>query len=169
MRANCLRLIATGLLLTISAFAQQKVTRYTPIAKSQVPSEVIKAFKTAYPRASVRVYAKVEVDGTPFYKLETVDGDTHRKISYTPDGSVAKLEERITVNELPAGALLATEGKYPKAKITSAQRVTQGEQISYELSVKKGGKAFELEFDAGGKLTSALEVKIKIVTNRRNG
>lgn len=164
MRANCLRLIATGLLLTISTFAQQKFTRYTPIAKSQVPSEVIKAFKTAYPRASVRVYAKVEIDGTPFYKLETVDGDTHRKISYTPDGSVAKLEERITANELPTGALQATEDKYPKAKITSAQRVTEGEQISYEVNVKKGGTAFKLEFDAGGKLTSAREVKIKLVT-----
>jgi hypothetical protein len=164
MRASCLRLIATGLLLTISAFAQQKVTRYTPIAKSQVPSEVIKAFKTAYPRASVRGYAKVEIDGTPFYKVETVDGDTHRKISYTPDGSVAKLEERITVSELPAEALQVTEGKYPEAKITSARRVTQGEKISYEVSVKKSGKAFELEFDAGGKLTSEREVKIKIVT-----
>lgn len=165
MKARCLRLIATGLLLTSPAFAQQKVTRYTPIAKSQVPNEVLKAFKTAYPRASVRAYAKVEVDGTPFYKLETVDGDTHRKISYTPDGRVAKLEERITVNELPAGALQATEGKYPEAKITSARRVTEGEQITYEVSVKKGGKEFALEFDAGGKLTSAREVKIKIVTH----
>ena len=164
MKANCLRLIATGLLLTISTFAQPKFTRYTPIAKSQVPNEVIKAFKTAYPRASLRVYAKVEVDGTPFYKLETVDGDTHRKISYTPDGTVAKLEERITANELPTGALQATEDKYPKAKITSAQRVTEGEQISYEVGVKKGGTAFKLEFDAGGKLTSAREVKIKLVT-----
>ena len=162
--SSCLRLIATGLLLTISAFAQQ-VTRYTPIAKSQVPSEIIKAFKTAYPRASVRVYAKVAIDGTPFYKLETVDGDTHRKISYTPDGAVAKLEERITANELPSGALQATEGKYPKGKITSAQRVIEGEQITYEVGVKEGGKAFKLEFDAGGKLTSAHEVKIKVVTN----
>ena len=164
MRVNCLRLIATGLLITISAFAQQKVTRYTPIAKSQVPSEVIKAFKAAYPRASVRVYVKVEIDGTPFYKLETVDGDTHRKISYTPDGSVAKIEERITANDLPTGALQATEDKYPKAKITSAQRVTQAEQISYEVSLKTGGKAFALKFDADGKLTAASEVKIKIAT-----
>ena len=164
MKASYLRLIFTGLLLTTSAFAQQ-VTRYIPITKSQVPSEVIKAFKTAYPRASVRGYTKVEIDGTPFYKLETVDGDIHRKISYTPDGSVAKMEERITVNELPEEALQATEGKYPQAKITSARRVTQGEQISYEVSVKKSGKAFELKFDAGGKLISALEVKIKVVTN----
>src|SRR5688500_18006261 len=115
MRAHCLRLIATGLLLNFAAFAQHKVTRYTPIAKSHVPSEVIKAFKTAYPRASVRGYAKVEIDGTPFYKLETIDGDTHRKISYTPDGSVAKLEDRNTVYELLAVALQATEVKYPKA------------------------------------------------------
>ena len=159
------RLIAIGLLLTMSVFAQQKVTRYTPIAKSQVPSEVIKAFKAAYPRASVRGYAKVEVDGKPFYKLETIDGEMHRNISYAPDGSVAKMEERITANELPAGAQQAIEGKYPKAKITTAEKVTQGEQISFEVSVKKGGKVFDLKFDADGKLISAHEVKIKVVAN----
>lgn len=161
---STVRLIAIGLVLTISAFAQQKFARYTPIAKSQVLSEVIKAFKTAYPQASARGYTKVEIDGTPFYRVDTVDGDTHRKISYTPDGRVAKLEERIALNELPAGALRTTEEKYPKAKITSARRITQGEQISYEVSVKKERKAFELQFDDGGKLTSAREVKIKIAT-----
>lgn len=162
MKASSVSLIAAVLLMAGFSFAQT-FTKETPISKYQVPDVVLKAFKSAYPKASARGYTKVEVNGMPFYRIESVDGPTHRKISYSPDGSVAKTEERIAAADLPVDAQQAIQEKYPKAEVTTAERVTQGDQVGYKVSVRKGGKLFDLEFDAKGKLTAAREVKFNIV------
>lgn len=162
MKAASVRLIAAVLLMAGAGFAQT-FTKETPIGKSQVPDVVLRAFNSTYPQARARGYTRVEVNGTPFYKIESVDGPTHRNISYNADGGVAKAEERIVAADLPADAQQAIQEKYPKARVTSAERVTQGDQVGYEVSVRKDGKFFDLEFDAKGKLTAAHEVKINIV------
>jgi hypothetical protein len=162
MRATSVRLIAAVLLMAGGSFAQT-FTKGTPISKHEVPDVVLKAFKSAYPKASARGYTKVEVDGMTFYKIESVDGATHRKISFSPDGGVTKTEERIVVADLPLEAQQAIQEKYPKAELTTAERVTQGDQVGYKVSVRKGGKLFDLEFDAKGTLAAAREVKINIV------
>lgn len=163
MKATSVRLIAAVLLMAGAGFAQT-FTKETKISDYDVPDVVLKAFKSAYPKARARGYAKVEVDGMPFYKIESVDGATHRDISYSPDGSVTKTEERIVAADLPVDAQQAIQEKYPKAEVTTAERVIQGDQVGYKASVRKGEKLFHLEFDAKGKLTAAHEVKINILT-----
>lgn len=161
MKAKLTRTIVAVLVMTAATIAQT-FTRETPIYQGDVPVAVREAFKSAYPHASARRYTKVEVNGAPFYRIESVDAATHRKILYEPDGTVSKIEERIAVAGLPAGAQQVIREKYPKAKISSVEQVTAAGQVAYEVSVKQGGKLFDLEFDAEGKLTAAREVKINI-------
>jgi len=154
--------IAAVLLMSAATFAQT-FTRETLIYQSSVPVAVREAFRSDYPQASARRYMKVEVDGVPFYRVESVDGSTHRKILYHPDGKVSNIKERIVATDLPTAAQKVISDEYEKAKITSAEKVTEAGQVTYQVSVKQGGKMFDLQFDAEGGLTAAREVKIKIV------
>ena len=162
MRVKLIFLMSVTLLMTLAVSAQT-VTLERPVGKTDVPSPVLKAFKSAYPQASARSYMKVEVNGLTFYRIESLEKNLHRNATYNPDGSVAKLEERIAANELPAVAQQAIQEKYPKAKVARAEKVTQGDRIEYKADVRKGGKSFDLFFDADGKLISAREVKVNIV------
>ena len=162
MRVKLIFLLSVTLLMTLAVSAQT-VTLERPVGKTDVPSPVLKAFKSAYPQASARSYMKVEVNGLTFYRIESLEKNLHRNATYNPDGSVAKLEERIAANELPAVAQQAIQEKYPKAKVARAEKVTQGDRIEYKADVRKGGKSFDLFFDADGKLISAREVKVNIV------
>ena len=162
MRVKLIFLMSVTLLMTLAVSAQT-VTLERPVGKTDVPSPVLKAFKSAYPQASARSYMKVEVNGLTFYRIESLEKNLHRNATYNPDGSVAKLEERIAANELPAVAQQAIQEKYPKAKVARAEKVTQGDRIEYKADVRKGGKSFDLFFDADGKLISAREVKVDIV------
>ena len=165
MKANLTGAIAVVLLMSAATFAQT-FTRYTPIHnQSNVPVAVRQAFKSAYPQASARGYEKVEVNGFPFYRIESVDASTHRKILYYPDGKVSKIEERILATDLPTGAQKVISEEYSKAKITSAERVIEAGQVTYQVSVKQGGKMFDLQFEALGELSAAREVKMKIVAH----
>ena len=162
MKANLTGAIAVVLLMSAATFAQT-FTRYTPIHnQSNVPVAVRQAFKSAYPQASARGYEKVEVNGFPFYRIESVDASTHRKILYYPDGKVSKIEESIVATDLPTAAQKVISDEYEKAQITSAEKVTAAGQVNYQVSVKKGGKSFDLQFDAEGNLTAAREVKMNI-------
>jgi len=165
MKTNLTGAIAVVLLMSAATFAQT-FTRYTPIHnQSNVPVAVRQAFKSAYPQASEPGYEKVEVNGFTFYRIESVDASTHRKILYYPDGKVSKIEESIVATDLPPAAQKVISDEYEKAKITSAEKVTAAGQVNYQVSVKKGGKSFDLQFDAEGNLTAAREVKMNIVVH----
>jgi hypothetical protein len=165
MKAKLAGAFAAVLLMTAATFSQT-VTRETPIYESDVPVVVREVFKFAYPRASADSYTKVEVDGVPFYRVESVEASTHRKILYDQNGTVSKIAERIVVADLPASAQQVIPEKYPKSKISSAERITRAGQVTYEVNLKQDEKMFNLHFDAEGKLTAAREVKIDIVVTR---
>jgi hypothetical protein len=164
-KANLTGAIAALLLMTAATFAQT-FTRETPIYQSDVPVAVREAFKSAYPQASADSYTRVEVNGEPFYRVESVEASTHLNILYDQNGTVSRIAERIVVADLPASAQQVIPEKYPKSKISSAERVTEAGQITYEVKLKQDAKMFNLQFDAEGKLTAARELKIDIVVTR---
>ena len=141
-------LIAIGLLLvSLSASAQE-----SKIREKDVPQVVIAAFKSAYPNATVRGYAKEKEKGKLFYEIESKDGATIRDLLYNPDGTVAEIEETISVTDLPAEAQQLIKSKYPKAVVTRAEKVTEGDKIKYDVSARSGKRRISLSFDADGKL-----------------
>jgi putative PepSY-like beta-lactamase-inhibitor len=143
-----LALIAIGLLLaSISAFAQE-----SKISEKDVPPAVIAAFKSAYPNATVRGYAKEKEKGKLFYEIESKDGATMRDLLYHPDGTVAEIEETIAATDLPAEAQRLIKSRYPRGVVSRAEKVTEGTTIKYEVSIRNGKRRTGLAFDADGKL-----------------
>ena len=144
-------LIAIGLLLTsVCASAQE-----SKIKEKDVPQAVIAAFKSAYPNATVRGYAKEKENGKLFYEIESKDGTTMRDLLYNPDGSIAEIEETVAAADLPAAARQAIQAKYPKAVVSRAEKTTQGNKIEYEVSARRGKQRINLSFDADGKLLTS--------------
>src|SRR5712691_4756306 len=121
--------VAALSLLGISAFGQEK-----KITAKQVPGPVLTAFKTAYPTAKVRGYALEKENGKTFYEIESIDGARHRDILYNADGSISEIEEGIAATDLPAEAQQTLKQKYPKAVVTTAEKVTIGDKVAYEVS-----------------------------------
>ena len=166
MKVKLVLLIAVTLLMT-HAISAQTFTRETPIWQDDIPEPVLQTFKSAYPKANPRSYTKVEVNGVPlFYRIEIAEKALHRNVTYNLDGSVAKLEERIATDELPAAAQQVIKEKHPNGSAERAEKVTRGGQIEYQAAVKSGDKSFSLVFDADGKLISSQEVKVTIVLHR---
>ena len=143
-----LTLMAVGLLLaSFPAFAQE-----SKIKEKDVPQAVLAAFKSAYPNATIRGLAKEKEKGKLFYEIESKDGATMRDLLYNPDGTVAEIEETVAATELPAEAQQIIKSKYPKGVVSRAEKVTKGNTIKYEVSIRNGKKRTGLAFDADGKL-----------------
>lgn len=134
-------------LSSVAAFSQE-----SKIREKEVPQAVLTAFKTAYPNATVRGYAKEKENGKLFYEIESKDGATMRDVLYNPDGTVAEIEETVAVSDLPAAAQQLIQTKYPRAVVTKAEKSTQGDKVQYEVSARRGRQRISLVFDADGKL-----------------
>jgi hypothetical protein len=140
--------IAIGILtVSICASAQESKLR-----EKDVPQAVIAAFKSAYPNATIRGYAKEKENGKLFYEIESTDGATMRDVLYHPDGAVAEIEETVAANELPGEAQTVIQQKYPGAVVSKAEKTTQGDKVEYEVSARRGKQRISLVFDGNGKL-----------------
>lgn len=139
--------IAVVSLAGLSASAQE-----TKIAKKAVPSAVINAFKSAYPTATIKGYAREQENGKTFYEIESSEGETGRDVLYNPDGTVAEIEETVKASALPSAAQEVIRSKYAGAVVTKAEKTMQGERVRYEVIVRQGKKRIVLEFDAAGNL-----------------
>lgn len=136
-------------LLAISAVAQEK-----KITAKDVPAAVMSAFKTAYPNATIRGYAREKENGKTFYEIESREGTVSRDVLYNPDGTVAEIEESLAATDLPAEVQQSMKEKFPKAAITKAEKTSAGDKVSYEVVARQGKKRFTIEFDASGKVLS---------------
>lgn len=144
-------LIAIALLLSsLVVSAQERKVR-----EKEVPQAVVAAFKAAYPNASIRGYAKERENGKLFYEIESKDGDTVRDLLYNPDGTVAEVEETVTVTDLPIETQQLLQSKYPKAVVTKAEKTTQSDKVEYEVIARRGKQRISLVFDADGKLVKS--------------
>ena len=147
------RIALAAFVLSVASFSVP--AQESKLTAKQVPAAVIKAFKAAYPTATIKGYAKEKENGKVFYEIESTDGAIGRDILYNPDGTVAEIEETVTPSDLPAGALDALKAKYPGAVVVKAERTTQknaqGDKIGYEVIAKQGKKRVTMEFDGDGK------------------
>jgi hypothetical protein len=122
------------------------------VQKKDVPEPVLAAFAKAYPKATIKGYAKEMEKGQTMYEVESVEGKTHRDVSFAPDGKLLVVEESMELKDVPAAVQQALEKKYPKAKVNLVEKVTEGTSIGYEFKVTTAeGKKAEVKFDARGK------------------
>jgi len=124
----------------------------TPIAKKDVPAPVIAAFAKAYPKATIKGYAKELEKGQTAYEVESMEGKIHRDVLFAPDGKLLIVEESIDMQDVPEAVRLALDSKFPKAKVQLAEKVTEGTSVAYEFKATTAeGKKVEVKFDAKGK------------------
>jgi uncharacterized membrane protein YkoI len=134
-------------LLAVSVVAQEK-----KITARDVPAAVMSAFRTAYPNATIRGYAREKENGKVFYEIESREGTTTRDVLFNPDGTVAEVEESVAASDLPAEVQQAFKEKYPKAVITRAKKTTAGDKVSYEIVARQGKRKVTLEVDSSGRV-----------------
>ncbi len=128
------------------AFAQAE----KKIAKKDVPASIIAAFAQAYPKAIVKTYIKEQKDGKTVYELESKDGSLSRDVIYAADGTVLEVEEAMDVKALPEAVAKAVLAQYPKAALKTAEKITKGAIIEYEVGFKSGKSTMEMVLDANG-------------------
>jgi hypothetical protein len=134
------------------AAAEEKEEGEAKVEKKDVPAPVLTAFAKAYPKATVKGYAKESEKGQTMYEVESMEGKTHRDVSYAPDGKLLVVEESMDVKDVPAAVQQALEKKFPKAKVNLVEKVTENNSIGYEFKVTTAaGKKAEVKFDTMGK------------------
>jgi len=123
-----------------------------PLAKKDLPASVLAAFQKAYPSAKLKACSSETKEGKTCYELESLDGKIGRDLIYAADGSVLEVEEGIEIAGLPEPVKKAIADKYPKAVVKKAEKLTKGNEVSYEVVVKNGKKKLELTFDGQSRL-----------------
>ena len=69
-----------------------------------------------------------------------------------PDGTIEAIEKKIEVAALPKAVTDALKAKYPAGKMTMAEEITKGKDVTYEVVVTEGKKAAEVVLDSKGKI-----------------
>lgn len=154
MKMTCALVRLSPALLAISLFGILAFGQEKRITAQQVPAAVITAFKTAYPKATIRGYAQEKEADQVLYEVESIEGATRRDVLYHADGTVAEIEESVPASDLPVAAQEAIKQKYPRAVIMLAEKTTAGDKVGYEVSVRNGKQRIVMEFDASGQVKS---------------
>jgi hypothetical protein len=141
--------------LAISVLGLSAAAQEQKITAKDVPAAVTTAFKTAYPNARIRGYARERENGKLHYEIESLDGTKARDLLYNPDGTLAETEETIAAGDLPSDAQQALHKQYPRAVISKAERTTAGEKVTYEVAARQGKRRISMEFDSSGKVLSS--------------
>jgi len=140
----------TFAVLIVSALVQAEV-----IKKEAVPPAVIASFEKSYPAATIKSYEREERGGETCYEIESIEGTIERDIIYNAGGGVLEIEESLAINQIPERVRKSVEKNHSQGKIVSAEKVTQGATITYELIVQSAGKKIEMEIDPDGGIISS--------------
>lgn len=141
------------MLIAVVSICSVLSAQETEISRRDVPPPILAAFDKAYPRAKVLEWEKEIHNGKVYYEAETVDGKIPRNVLYSPDGTVAQIEEKIAVSEIPPAVAQAVKKNYSNSTIRSAHKVTQGDMVEYALGLR-GGNPKEVVIRADGTIAS---------------
>jgi hypothetical protein len=145
---------AIGMALALAAFlfttgltAQEK-----KIKIKELPRAVSSAFKKEYPKAKI-TSASTEVEkGTTYYEIESTDGKTKRNLLLTADGTITEIEESIPMSALPPEVSGSFEKEFPNVKLDRAEKVTEGQAVTFEFHFNLGKVKKEVVIDPSGKI-----------------
>lgn len=121
----------------LAAMPQTKASTQTKApAKTKLPAAVDAAFKKAYPNATIKNVSHETEDGQEQYEIESTNNGRTLDVNYKPDGSLLVVEEGVTAAEVPAAVTAAIAKRYPKATVTTRERVTENTKTYYEIGLK---------------------------------
>jgi len=132
--ATCFPLFLAAAVLSCTVSAQE-----TEIKRKDVPPVVLAAFDNAYSSVKVLEWEKEIHGGKLYYEAETVDGKVSRNVLYSPDGTLAQIAEKVSLQELPAAVTESVKRQYTNASIRAAFRISHANLVEYGLSLSGGG------------------------------
>ena len=150
---NMNRYLSTGMALAfclVTAVSAQEA-KEQKLKLKDVPAPVVAAAAKAYPSARIREWTKETEAGKTQYEASMVDGATKRDVLFAPNGTVMAVEEVIPIAELPPAVQNTIKAKYPQGVIHSAEKITGGKEVQYEVGLKKAAKK-EVVLTADGKV-----------------
>ncbi len=138
--------LALSLCLATSVTAQEH-----NVKPKDVPAVVVAAAVKAFPSAKIVEWAKETEGGKTLFEASMTEGPKKRDVLLTPDGKIDAVEEIIAMSEVPTAVQNALKTKYPKAIVQTAERITRGSEVQYELALKNAPKK-EVVYTPDGKL-----------------
>ena len=124
------------------------------VARSGVPTPILKAFNQQFPKASDIEW---EMTGN-IYKVEFEIGwKTDHEVWYDQTGKVVKHQEEIPVDQLPKNVQNMIKADYSKHSINDLEKITENGKVTYKMELNSLlHQDWTIVTDADGKVISKL-------------
>lgn len=120
-------------------------------APSGCPAAVTAAVTKTFPKATIGACKAEHEHGKDLFEVKLTKSSGEKvEVDVAPDGTVLQVEEKITVDALPAAVKKAFAARYPKAKAMGAEKQTAGKDVRYEIAFSVDNGRKEATFTADG-------------------
>jgi hypothetical protein len=120
-----------GLILTLPSVASAQA----PAGQtSSLPPAVLKAFKQAYPSATISTTTRQRNGERDLVHIDSLDNGRRRVVIYDSAGTVIELSEQVSEKELP-GPVAAAMHSHPRATYGGGMKVTRNGSVEYHLTL----------------------------------
>ncbi|MBV9675477.1 MAG: PepSY-like domain-containing protein [Acidobacteriaceae bacterium] len=116
----------------------------TKLDFSSLPPAVQKTAKQQSEGAMVRGYSKEVEHGKTYYEVELSSGGKDRDVLIDATGSVVEVEQEVEFDALPDAVKAELSQRAAGGKITKVEKVSKGDNVSYEAVVSRDGKKKEI-------------------------
>jgi hypothetical protein len=157
------RAAGAALALFVLAAAARGDEEKVPLDK--VPKPVLDAAKKRFPKAEIKGASKETDKDKTVYEVTFKQDGKNIDVTITPDGTITLIEQEVAFKDLPKPVADTFEKKYPGAKYSIIESVTEvkggTETLAYYEAhlTTKDGKAMEAEVFPDGKLKGEAEDK----------
>lgn len=146
-RNQVVTFVVVGFVLAGSALAQEK-----KIKRSQLPAAVEKAVVAQTQGATIKGLSTEKEDGKTMYEVSMTVNGHNKNVSINVDGSVAEVEEQVTMDSLSPEVKAGLLAKAGKGKITEVETLTKNDKlVAYEAQVNTNGKKSEVQVGPDGR------------------
>lgn len=129
------------------------------VTLDQVPQKVKDTLAEYAKPAEVKSIEKSVDDGQNVYEFDIEQGSRSYELSVTTQGKFWGTEEDMELSAMPADAQKALQTQAGGAKLTETEKlVDEDKKVTYQAGYEKGGKKFEVEVEANGKLVNSEDV-----------
>jgi uncharacterized membrane protein YkoI len=146
LRGTTIALAASALLLGVASAQEKKIKR------SDLPPAVEKTVAEVSKGASIKGFSAENEKGKTTYEVEMVVNGHTKDVEMDPTGTIAEVEEEVSLDSLPANVKAGINAKAVGAKIRKVESLTKnGKLVAYEAHIESAGKRREIQVGPDGK------------------
>lgn len=105
----------------------------------------------SFPKSVIVSTHKEQRDGKSVFAVETKEGQDRRSLIYSESGILIEMIQGLQPASLPPMITKSVQAQYPDGVVFSAQKITRGKTVTFQLAVRSGTKRIEMNLDAKGK------------------